>query len=123
MKNYSLLFLFCLVLTTGEITSSQELGVIKLLIINPNPTNGIVNIEIKLGMFNSSNYTFTTYIEVYTTDGQQVTKRPIELILCSGYGFCSFYDTFYLTDCSSGIYIVRVNLPNDMLVERLLLIK
>jgi len=119
MKNLSILFLLSTHLILGNSTFSQDEKV-KEFRINPNPTNGIVNIEIKYADYSGNTHSINTDIEVYNTNGELILKKPYHSI--QG-GLITISDTFYLTGCSSGIYLVKLYALGYLFVARLLLIK
>jgi hypothetical protein len=88
--------------------------------INPNPTSGIVNIDIRFSDPNGGAYIVHSNIEVYNSVGELILNRAIKII-GGGYGVIS--DTFYLTNCSSGIYFIKISALGYLFVSRLLLIK
>jgi hypothetical protein len=119
MKSHSILFFLSFFLLLETSTFSQD-DRVKEFKINPNPTSGIVNIEINYST--PSGLYLDTDIEVYTLNGELITKRPISVN--SPYpGLYTISDTFYLTGYSSGIYLVKINFLGTLLVSRLILIK
>jgi len=102
-----------------SLTFSQDEHVIEFQ-IHPNPTNGIVNIEIRRFDPNASTYFNDMDIEVYNSTGQLILKRPYHLV--SGYS-STISDSFYLTEYPSGIYLVKLNAYGKLFVSRLILLK
>ena len=119
MKILSFQLIVYAFLIFGVLIYSQDENV-KEVTIYPNPTNGIVNIRWFLP-FEYGRIDIYTELEVYTTDGQLIMKRPI--YIPGGHGTAQIYDIFYLNEYSSGIYLIKLTAYGYLLVSRLSLIK
>jgi hypothetical protein len=98
----------------GTPTFSQDEKV-KEFQIYPNPTSGIIDINIYFDM----NDNFYSNIEIYNSSGELVMLRPVQ-INGGGYGI---HDSFNLAEYPSGIYFIRIDVHAYTLISKVILLR
>jgi len=125
MKSFSFQIIVYTFLIFAELIFTQDNKVHEFK-ISPNPTNGIVNVDVRFADYDytGESYNYSTLLEVYNLNGELILTRPITVYI-GAYSIIS--DTFYLTEYSSGIYLVIIRTFSypfgDLLVSKLLLSK